>query len=101
MKAQEYFDKYFSNEKELTASFGTKCEDMFREFLSEFKTITRQRKVSSITGMLGTVRELNEKWNSVAEKANKHFGIKVVKRNVIWNMCLAEKWEKEYPRKPD
>jgi hypothetical protein len=101
MKAQEYFDKYFSNEKELTEALETKCTDMFREFLSEIETIKTQRKVNSLNGLVGIVRELNEKWNSVAEKANKHFGTKFIKRNVVWNICLAEEWGQTYPRKPD
>lgn len=101
MKAQEYFDKYFSNEKELTEQIGRKCTDMFREFLSEFEIIKKQRKINSLNGMVGIIKELNTKWNSVVEKANNHFGIRVLKRNVIWNECLSRLSPTEYKRKPN
>lgn len=100
MKSQEYFDKYF-----LTVKDGNELLEnskaMLREMLGEFEAIKTQRKVSTVSGIVGIVRELNERWNSVAYKVEKKFSAKLLKRNVIWNMVLADKFSEEFPRKPD
>lgn len=100
MKSQEYFQKYFENAKskeEITEN----CKAMFKDFLGEFSEIDAKRKPTTVDGYVGIVRELNEKWNSVAGKVEKKFQQKVIKRNVIWNVFLSEKWGELYPKKPD
>ncbi len=100
MKAQEYFDKYFENVK----SFEEIAENgkaMFRDMMREYSEIEKTRKPKTLDGMAGIVRELNNKWNSVAGKVEQKFSVPVIKRNVIWNMLLSEKLGHIYPRKPD
>lgn len=100
MKAQEYFDKYFASVK----SFEEIAENgkaMFRDMAKEYNEIARKRNIKTYGGAVGVVRELNDKWNSVAGKVEKKFSTKVIKRNVIWNVFLSEEWGDTFPRKPD
>lgn len=101
MKAQEYFDKYFADKKYANVSIVDSIQEMYREFLREYEVIKNQRGVKTMNGAVGVIRELNEKWNSVAAKVEKKFGVKIIKRNVIWNKVLSEEWGEIYPRKPD
>ena len=102
MKASEYFEKYFANVKSLEEL----CQNgkaMFKDMLDEFFEIEKKRKPKTKDAIVGIVRELNDKWNSVATKVEKKFSTKVVKRNVIWNALLSENKDfgNEFPRKPD
>lgn len=101
MKAQEYFDKYFANAKYADTGFVDNAKEMYRDFAREYEVIKNQRGVKTLEGAVGVVRELNEKWNSVAAKVEKKFGAKIIKRNVIWNTFLSERWGDVFPRKPD
>lgn len=100
MRAQEYFEKYFENVK----SFEEIAENgkaMFRDMAGEFSEIKAKRNPKTLDGVVGIVRELNEKWNSVAGKVERKFSTRVIKRNVIWNVLLSEEWGDKFPRKPD
>lgn len=61
----------------------------------------KQRNCKTDSVAIGVIRELNQKWNSVVEKVNKKFGVKTLKRNVIWNVYIAENENAGYARKPD
>ena len=100
MKSQEYFQKYFENAKS-KKEIAENCKAMFKDFLGEFSEIDAKRKPTTLDGVAGIVRELNEKWNSVAGKVEKKFSTQVIKRNVIWKVLLSEKWGELYPRKLD
>lgn len=99
MKAQEYFDKYFakgfSNIEELSAA----CHEVLKDFSREVTSLIEQRGVKTDAGAVGVIRELNTKWNSLAGKVEEKFGVKVLRRNTIWNTYLAG--ELGYDRKPD
>ncbi len=100
MKAKEYFDKYFANvksEKEIIEN----AKSMYRDFFTEFDEIKEKRKYKSLDGFVGIIRELNDKWNSIATKVEAKFSTQILKRNAIWNNWLSEKWGDEFPRKPD
>lgn len=100
MKAKEYFEKYFENAK----SFEEIAENgkaMFKDMLEEFDEIKKTRNPKTSDGLVGIVRELNDKWNSVAAKVEQKFSTPVIKRNVIWNVLLADRWVSKFPRKPD
>ena len=101
MKAQEYFDKYFADKKYADTSVVDSIQEMYRDFMREYEVIKNQRGVKTMSGAVGIIRELNEKWNSVEAKVEKHFGKRICKRNVIWNTVLANEWGDIYPRKPD
>lgn len=100
MKAQEYFDKYFAERPKTVEEFEFNARKMFREFMEEAEELQNKRKVTTDSGIVGIVRELNEKWNSVSNKIEKKYGKQLIKRNVIWNILLAEKIP-EFERKGD
>lgn len=100
MKAKEYFEKYFENVK----SFDEIAESgkaMLRDMMGEYQEIKKVRKPKTLDGIVGIVRELNDKWNSVAGKVEQKLSVPVIKRNVIWNMLSSEEWGDIFPRKPD
>ena len=100
MKAKEYFDKYFENVK----TFDEITENgkaMFKDMLKEFDELEQKRNPKTTDGLVGIVRELNDKWNSIAAKVEQKFSMPVIKRNAIWNMLLSEPLPMQFPRKPD
>ena len=100
MKAKEYFEKYFENVKNFE-EISENGNAMFKDMLKEFDEIEKTRNPKTVDGLVGIVRELNDKWNSVAAKVTQKFSTPVIKRNVIWNVLLSEKMEAKFPRKPD
>ena len=100
MKAKEYFEKYFESAKTFE-EISENCKAMFRDMMREYSEIKEIRSVKTDSGAVGIVRELNEKWNSVAEKVERKFSARVLKRNVIWNVLLSEEMGDRFPRKPD
>ena len=99
MKSQEYFEKYFENANTVE-EINEGSKSMFRDFMKEFDEIKKQRNVKTDDGIIGVVRELNDKWNAVAGKLERKFSVKVLKRNVIWNVLL-EGCGSKYPPKPE
>lgn len=100
MKAQEYFDKYFSERPKTFKELEFNAIQMLREFRGEAEELQNKRKVTTDSGIVGIVRELNDKWNSVSNKIVKKYGEQLIKRNVIWNIFLADKLP-EFERKGD
>lgn len=100
MKAQEYFDKYFANARSID-EIKAGAREMIRDLVREYDEIDKTRKVKTPDGIAGIVRELNDKWNSVGTKVEKKFQVKILNRNVIWNLLLADKFSDTFPRKPD
>ena len=100
MKAQEYFDKYFSELPKSNEEAQVVANKMLVDFTQEAKDLMDKRKIQFDSGAVGVIRELNEKWNSVASKVEKKYGFKILKRNVIWNIYLPA-LSPEFSRKPD
>lgn len=102
MKAQEYFDRYFADiENDRTMSDA--AADFYVAMLGEVNDRCNQKHIKSTDAMIGVVREINDKWNSVAQKLEKKYGQKVLHRNVIWNRCLADgfPFDPRCARKPE
>lgn len=104
MKANEYFKKYFEgidtknpSEKEILNGASL----MIKEMMDEIDTISKARKISTGVGLVGVVKEMNEKWNSVVSKTTKHFSAQFLKRNVIHNMLLSKDFPKTFPPLPE
>lgn len=104
MKATEYFEKYFKNidaqhptEKEILNSASL----MMKEMMNEIDVLSKARKVSTGVGLVGIVKEINDKWNSVVSKTTKHFSVQLLKRNVIYNMLLAKDLPERFPPLPE
>ena len=73
---------------------------MLNNFKDELRQLLKQRNCKTDSAAIGVIRELNEKWNSVVAKVDKKFGVKTIKRNVIWNNYAAG-LSPAYKRKPD
>ncbi len=100
MKAQEYFANYLENVKS-KEELDTNCVQMFKDFVTEFETIKNARRVATVEGIVGIVRELNDKWNAIANKAYAKYGTTIIRKNIIWNKFLSDQNEKMWPRKPE
>ena len=100
MKSQEYFEKYFANESN-PAVLEKNCKAMLLDFLKEYDVLKKQRNMKTVDGLVGIVRELNEKWNAVAGRVERKFSVKLIKRNVLWNELLSNGDELRFPRRPD
>lgn len=103
MKAQEYFEKYFEKIETIedVESISDNTRSMLQEMAMEITEINTRRHGKTLTALVGVVREINEKWNSVAAKVERKFKTKVIRRNVIWNTVLALPYPDEFPRKAD
>ena len=100
MKAQEYYDKYFANAQS-SDEIKEGAAKMLRDMVNEYSEIAETRKAKTLDGVVGIVRELNDKWNSVETKVENKFQVRILKRNVIWNMLVADKLSDIFQRKPD
>ena len=91
MKAMEYFAKY--GESVYREALDGKFEigqALFIELASEFKTISKQRNVKSNRAAVAVIKELNEKWNSLAAMFEKKYGVEVLKRNAVLNYYMEK-----------
>ena len=91
MKAREYFAKY--GESVYREALDGKFEigqALFIELASEFKTISEQRNVRSNRAAVAVIKELNEKWNSLAAMFEKKYGVEVLKRNAVLNYYMEK-----------
>lgn len=98
MKAKEYVDTYMVGLK-TADDCKIKASEMFRAFAGEFQEICEMRNVKTLMGQEGVVRELNEKWNSVALRVEKMYNQPIIKRNVIWNHFLSDMDPVKWPPK--
>ena len=102
MKAQEYFEKYFSDlDIYNLEQIDKTVKEMVSEFASEIKQLAEQRKSEKNSVAVAIVNEQNAKWNSVAAKVEKKFGFPVLKRNSIYNVFLHTPFPDIFPEKPD
>lgn len=86
MKAKEYFAKYGESvyREALDGKFDI-CQALFLGFVSEFKAICEQRSIKTDRAAVAVLKELNEKWNSLAAMFEKQYGVEVIKRNAVLN----------------
>ncbi len=102
MKAQEYVEQYmtgidFNSEEDCIK----RAKAMFTAFAHEVDDLCKKRGVKTLGGQEGVIREMNDKWNAVASRVEKMYNFKLVRRNVIWNMYLADTDPVRWPPKPD
>ena len=102
MKAQEYFDKYFSQADTLpSGELFERSKAMLKDMGDEFAQLGRARNAKTFSAVVSIVNELNTKWNSVASKVEKKCGEPKLKRNVFYNLILHDKFPNKFSRKPD
>lgn len=87
MKAKEYFEKYFADAK------IENLESVLKSFISEMVTETiemsKTRHSLSNKCIEGSVREMNQKYNSIADMCEKKFGEPVLTRNGFMSYCRS------------
>lgn len=80
MRAIAYYAKY--SEALLNAeTLDESAKKMIGEFLDEMKELIETRHIKTDHGVLGCVRELNEKWNAVVAIFEKRNGSSPLVRN--------------------
>ena len=102
MKAVEYVEQYMTGiDLDSEEDCIARAKAMFTAFAKEVDALCKQRGVKTLAGQEGVIRELNDKWNSVASKVNKMYNVTLVRRNVIWNLYLSDIDPVRWPPKPD
>lgn len=85
MKAKEYFEKYGEGIMEEARSPEIVTDGpmakMYISFHIEARDMIKQRNVKTDNGLFGIVREMNDKWNAVANLFIKKYGVSPIKRD--------------------
>ena len=87
MKAKEYFEKYFSTHIDENGAI-IRPENLVQtisaftsEMVDETIELCRSRHSGSVLCFEGALREMNQKFNAVADICEKKFGTPILKRN--------------------
>ena len=97
MKAKEYYTKY----KDLIMSSDGKVSekaaaDLIMEFFGEVNTLSKQRNIQTDKAMVGALKELDIKWESLCNLFYKEYGFNVLRRNAFmdfWVEKIPEIWK--------
>ena len=85
MKAKEYFEKYheaiWAEAQANGAPEDGPTAMMYADFAMEIKDIIKQRNIQFDRAIPGIVRELNQKWNAVANMFEKKYGASPIARD--------------------
>ena len=65
MRAKEYYKKYG---KRIESGDTHATVDMVNEMMDELRGLLDSRHVSTDTGLLNVINEMNEKWNAICRK---------------------------------
>lgn len=82
MKAKEYFDKYSKQivEEDKRDEAAT-IRKMYMDFVSEMKSMIESRHVKTDNGVIGIIREQNQKWNSIVNMFQAEYTFSPIARN--------------------
>ncbi|MFA7157470.1 MAG: hypothetical protein WC123_07265 [Bacilli bacterium] len=89
LKAKDYFEKY---KETITTEKG--LQDLLTEMSTEVADIGKQRNIKTDAGLTSILREMNQKWNSLARMFEKEFNMSILKMDgfkSLWEMCLKIK----------
>lgn len=67
MKAKEYYAKYGER---IENGDSHAAVEMINEMMDELRGLIKSRNISTDTGLLNAIREMNEKWNAIGRKFN-------------------------------
>lgn len=87
MKAQDYFEKY--KESVYNEALEGKTDavtEMFHAFMREVNYLMEARHIKTDKSAISIIKELNQKWNKLANLFEAEYGQCVLKRNAIWNL---------------
>ena len=88
MKAKDYFEKYEERIMKKDAHSIKALEDMVEEFCVETEKLIKDRHIKLVGGMVGVMKEQNQKWNALCNLFVKKHGISVLKRDVLKNSWI-------------
>lgn len=88
MKAKDYFEKYEERIMKKDADTAKACEDMVEEFCAETEKLIEDRHIKLIGGMVGVMKEQNQKWNALCNLFVKKHGFSVLKRDALKNLWI-------------
>ena len=84
MKAKDYFDKYGEAIQREAMDCNTETAlAMFVEFCKEVNDITAQRHVKTDRAAIAVIKEVNQKWNKLANLFEADCGCVLLKRNAL------------------
>jgi hypothetical protein len=85
LKAKEYFEKYgqdiWQEWQDPEVHLDGQMAKLYIEMSSELRKIMDVRHVNSDSGMLGVLREQNQKWNAIRNLFEKKYGKSPIQRN--------------------
>lgn len=88
MKAKEYFDKY---EEKILHGDTQQIYELFMEMVQESKKIMHERHCKTDSAVVGVVREMNDRWNSIVGMFEKKYdGLSPIKRDGYKNFWVNE-----------
>jgi hypothetical protein len=86
MKAQDYFEKYKESVyNEALEGKADAAKEMYFAFIREVNDLIKIRHVKTDKAAISIIKELNQKWNKLANLFEAEYGQCVLKRNAIWN----------------
>ena len=88
MKAKDYFEKY---EERIMKGNNDSCEaveEMLEEFGDETEKLIDDRHIKLVGGMVGVMKEQNQKWNALCNLFAKKYGASVLKRDALKIMWI-------------
>ncbi|WP_407450030.1 hypothetical protein [Fibrobacter sp.] len=88
MKAKDYFEKYEERIMKKDADSIKALEDMVEEFCIETEKLIEDRHIKLVGGMVGVMKEQNQKWNALCNLFVKKHGTSVLKRDVLKNSWI-------------
>lgn len=82
MKAKEYFEKYHEGlYEEYQTGERKHLSNLLTEMLREATDILEKRKVKFDRGLMGVIKEQNDKWNAIVNLLEKKYGVLILKRD--------------------
>lgn len=101
MKAKEYFEKYGEAiHEEYEKQNGAKeATELLKDFLKEMDDIKEKRHIKFDRGLVPLIREMNQKWNALANLFKQKYGEETLKRDGFWNYLEGQIPELKRERK--
>jgi hypothetical protein len=87
MKAQDYFEKYKESVyNEALEGKADAVTEMFHAFMREINDLIKTRHIKTDKAAISVIKEVNQKWNKLANLFEAEYGQCVLIRNAIWGI---------------
>lgn len=96
MKAKEYFEKYKDLGSEPFEARKPIAKKLFLELSDEVTEICNSRKIRTNVSLISVIKEINQKWNAIANLFEKEYGEQILARN-----GFKEQWKDLMPELKD